>query len=258
VVDANPAVHTRIGLIIPSSNQLTEPQFQRYAPPGVQAHVTRLRMTGPHHVPLLELLPRVAEAARLLDDAGCDVVVFHCTASSMSAGLAAEARVVETIQEATGRRATTTASALLAALRALEARRLVLVTPYPAESNAHEREFLAEAGIEVVRDRALDLPRTGGGYAAPPPSFWLEVTLAEADPRADAYLLSCTTIQSIEVVEELEARLARPVVTSNQATLWYCLRACGRADAVPGLGRLFGRALPADFAPAAARPSPVA
>jgi maleate isomerase len=258
MVDGNVAVHTRIGLIIPSSNQLTEPQFQRYAPPGVQVHVTRLRMTGPHHVPLLELLPRVAEAAQMLDDAGCDVIVFHCTASSTSAGLAAEARVVETIQQVTGGRAATTASTLLAALRALGARRLVLVTPYPPEANAHEREFFAEAGLEVVRDRALDLPRTGGGYAAAPPSLWLEVTQAEADPRADAYLLSCTTIQTIDIIEELEARLARPVVTSNQATLWYCLRACGREDVVPGLGRLFACALPAGSAPAAPRPSPVA
>ena len=41
-----------IGLIIPSSNRLTEPQFHRYAPPGVGIHVTRLRMTGKWHKPL--------------------------------------------------------------------------------------------------------------------------------------------------------------------------------------------------------------
>jgi maleate isomerase len=54
---------------------------------------------------------------------------------------------------------------------------------------------------------------------------------------------SCTNIRSPEVIQELEGRLDRPVVTSNQATLWYCLRACGLDD-VPSLGRLFQLGLP--------------
>ena len=58
-----PPLRARVGLIIPSSNRLSEPQFQRYAPSGVQLHVTRLRMTGPHKAPLDELLPRIADAA---------------------------------------------------------------------------------------------------------------------------------------------------------------------------------------------------
>src|SRR5262245_8516690 len=111
-------VRARIGLIIPSSNRLTEPQFHRYAPAGVEPHVTRLRMTGEHHAPLPELLPRIAEAAGTLADAKCDVIVFHCTGSSMEAGLAAEREVIATIEHATGRRATTTASAILAAFGA--------------------------------------------------------------------------------------------------------------------------------------------
>jgi maleate isomerase len=83
-------VRARIGLIIPSSNRLTEPQMRRYAPPGVEIHVTRLRMTGATHVPLDQLMPRIVEATLALADARCDVIVFHCTASSMEAGLEGE------------------------------------------------------------------------------------------------------------------------------------------------------------------------
>ena len=50
----------RIGLIIPSSNQLTEPEYHRYLPDGVLAHFARLRMTGAHKLPLPDLLPRIA------------------------------------------------------------------------------------------------------------------------------------------------------------------------------------------------------
>src|ERR687894_513209 len=100
-------IRARIGLIIPTSNRLTEPQFHRYAPPGVAPHVTRLRMTGDYEAPVDELLPGVIEAA-------------------------------------TGRRATSTAAAVLAALEALGARRIVHVSPSPS---AHEVAFLEQAGF---------------------------------------------------------------------------------------------------------------
>jgi maleate isomerase len=245
--EPNPNVRARIGLIIPSSNRLTEPQFHRYCPAGVEPHVTRLRLTQPHARPPLEMFPDILQAAQFLADAKCDIIVFHCTASAMEHGMAAEQQLVRGIAEETGRYATSTGSALLAAFGALGARRLVLVSPYRQQTNDHEIAFLAEAGLEVVRDRALDLPGSDG-YVTAPPGLFLEATLEVADPRADAYLLSCTNIRSPEVIQELEARLDRPVVTSNQATLWYCLRVCGLDDDVPSLGRLFQLGLPASVA----------
>lgn len=229
-------VAARIGLIIPSSNVLSEPQFRRYAPAGVQVHVTRLRMTGRQHVPVADLMPRIEEASLALADAGCDVIVFHCTASSTEGGVDGDRRVVEKIREATGKLATTTASALTAAFQALGVHRLILVTPYVQATNDHEIAYLKEAGLLVLRDRALALG--GGTYPSTPSSTWIRATEQMADERADAYLLSCTNIQVPEVVDTLEQRLGRPVVASNLATLWHCLRLLGRDDALHGLGRL--------------------
>lgn len=237
----------RIGLIIPSSNRLSEPQFQRYAPPGVQVHVTRVRTTGgdpPRSLPLSALTPRIREAAEILGDAKCNINVFHCTGRSMQGGVAADREVGEMIEQVTGRPATTTASAVVAALGAVGVHNLVLVTPYPSSTNEFEKSFLAGAGFKVLHDRALDLPGSDGMIAASP-ELWRRVTLEEADAEADGYFLSCTNIHSIEVIEELEAELDRPVITSNQATLWYCLNKCGITDPVPGLGRLFHAAAPA-------------
>jgi maleate isomerase len=245
---APPRVDARIGLIIPSSNRLTEPQMRQYAPPGVEVHVTRLRMTGASHVPLPELLPRVVEATAALDDAGCDMIVFHCTASSMEAGLAGERQVLEAMRGATdgSTPVATTASAVLAAFQALEVRRIVLVSPYTRATHEHELTFLAEAGLEVVAERALELPGSHA-YVAEPPATWLSigVQLMQAAPSAQALFLSCTNIHSLPVIDRLEARLAdRPVVASNQAVLWYGLRQVGLADRVPSLGRLFSLSLP--------------
>jgi maleate cis-trans isomerase len=100
MIEAPPDIRLRIGLIIPSSNRLTEPQMRRYAPPDIEIHVTRLRMTGAHHAPLQELLPRIADATAALADARCDAVVFHCTASAMEAGPAGSQLVEETMRAA--------------------------------------------------------------------------------------------------------------------------------------------------------------
>ncbi len=153
-------VSSRIGLIIPSSNRLTEPQMQRYAPEGVQVHTTRLRMTGANHVPLAELLGRIKEATLALDDAHCDVIVFHCTASSMEAGAAGEQRVLEAMQSVCSAHVMTTASAALGAFRALGVGSIALFSPYVAATHAHEVQFLSEAGLASLA-RAAPRPLRG-------------------------------------------------------------------------------------------------
>lgn len=237
------APRLRLGLIIPSSNRLTEPQFNRYAPEGVGIHVTRLRMTGAHHAPVNELMPRIIESGEMLADAQCDVIVFHCTASSMEEGVETDRRIVEAIRRATGRHATSTASALLEALRAVEARRVVLLTPYVRETHEHEIAFLTQAGFEVVGERCLGLAGSDA-YVGVPPAVWVRTAQDEQEPSADAYVLGCTNIHSIDVVEEIEARVGRPTLTSNQAVLWQALRLGGVGEAVPGLGRLLQLELP--------------
>jgi maleate isomerase len=231
-------VHTRIGLIIPSSNRLTEPHMQRYAPDGVQAHVTRLRMTGPSHMPLAELMPRIVEATQALDDAGCNAIVFHCTASSMEAGLDGERQVLEAMRSVTRAVTATTATAALAALQALELHRIALFSPYIVATHQHEIAFLAEAGYEVVGGKCLGL-HGGEEYLTVKPAQWLRLASTNTPADADGVFLSCTNIHAPEAIVPLEQTLQKPVVTSNQAVLWYVLRELGLEAEVQGLGRLF-------------------
>jgi maleate isomerase len=230
-------VRARFGMIIPSSNRMAEPHACHYTPAGVVAHTTRLRMTGEYFMALDDLLPKVADASATLADAKCDPVVFHCTANSMAEGVAGEKRIVEAIEDATGGKATTTASATMAALRQLGAHCIVLVSPYERPTHEHELEFMDQAGIDVVGERNLGL-RGSDAYCGMPPSDWIEVMTAMKNDRADAYFVSCANIRAIEVIEELEERLGRPVVTSNQVVIWQALRLAGIDQPVPGLGRL--------------------
>jgi maleate isomerase len=226
----------RVGLIIPSSNRMVEQEMARFFPAGVTPHVARLRMTGPHHVALEALLPRIEEAARTLIDAKCDVVVFHCTATSMEDGMAGEARVLAALTRAGAPHATTTATAIRCAFAALGARRIVLVTPYDAETTAAEADFLRANGCEVLGAVGCALAGSDA-YCATPAAFWRDQIAAAVQPEAEAYLLSCANIAALGIIEALERQLDRPVVTSNQAVIWNALTRLGSGGVGPG--RLF-------------------
>jgi maleate isomerase len=228
----------RVGLIIPSSNRMVEDEMVRNFPAGVQAHVTRLRMTGPNRGPLADVLPRLQEATAALTDAKCAVVAFHCTANSMEEGASGEQRILAALAQAGAAHVTTTATAIRRAFQALSARRIVIVTPYSQQVTDHEAEFLQAAGFQVLQAVGFALANSDA-YCATPASAWRDRTLTLARPDADAYLLSCANISTFPVIEELEAKLGRPVISSNQAVVWDALARLGWQDRRGCAGRLF-------------------
>jgi maleate isomerase len=229
----------RIGLIIPSVNRLSEPQFMRFAPPGLGIHVTRARIAGKWSKPVTELAPVIAAAAGALSDASPDLIVYHCTDSSMREGLDGERRILDIVRRETGIEAVSTSALVVEALTALGIRKLVVVSSY--QDNDVIIAYLQSCGFTVVHDVALRLP----GHESPgaTPERWVEATLDNARDEADGYFLSCTNTTQIEAIQELEAALAKPVVSSNQAVLWGAVRRLrarlGEVE-MPRLGRLMG------------------
>jgi maleate isomerase len=228
----------RVGLIIPSSNRMVEQEMAPAFPVGVAVHVARLRMTGPNRVAFDQLLPRIEDAARALTDARCDVVAFHCTANSMEGGRSGEEQILAALAQAGAPRATTTITAIQRAFSALGARRMVLITPYSVSTTEHEAEFLRDAGCDVLSAQGFALDGSDA-YCATPPQFWHDRVVAAARPDAEAYLISCANISVFGVIDDLEVRLERPIVTSNQAVMWDALRLIGWRAPPRRLGRLF-------------------
>jgi maleate cis-trans isomerase len=241
-----PTPLARIGLIIPSSNRLTEPQLRHFAPRELGIHVTRLQMTGKWNRPLSALGDDIQRAAGALADAKCDIVVFHCTGHAMEEGPDGDARTRALINAATGTEAISTASAIQEALDALQLKRLILLTPYDQDTNDHEIDYIRQIGLTVVHDVALALPGSDQ-YLAQPPERWVELAIENARDDADGYFLSCTNTTQIEAIAPIERKLGKPVVNSNQAVLWACMKRLrpklGRAEPAPGLGRLVAGSL---------------
>jgi maleate cis-trans isomerase len=229
----------RIGLIIPSVNRMTEPQFNHYAPEGLGIHVARGRVAGQPSRTVAELTDEIAHAAGTLADAHPDLIVFHCTHTSMKEGADGEARIIKLIRKTTGIDALSTSSLVNDALRALGLRRLVVLSPY--QSNDNIIDYLAAAGFTVVNDVALKC-ETAADFEAITPQRWLELAKENDRPDADGIFLSCTNTTQIEAVAAIEEALGKPVVNSNQAVLWGCLkrlkRKLGGVSPMRDLGRL--------------------
>src|ERR1700686_4795442 len=88
----------RIGLIIHSVNRMTEPQFNHYAPDGLGVYVARGRVAGQPGRTVAELTGEIAHAAETLADASPDLIIFHCTNTSMKEGADGEARIIDLIR----------------------------------------------------------------------------------------------------------------------------------------------------------------
>lgn len=236
----------RVGLIIPSSNRLTEPQLRHFAPLELGIHVTRLQMTGKWNRPLSQLTDDIARASSALADAKVDLIVFHCTGHAMEEGPEGDARTREAIERSTGIEATSTAAAIQDAIAALKLKRLILMTPYEQDVNDHEIDYLRQIGVVVVHDVALALPGSDA-YLAQPPERWVDLAAEHARDDADGYFLSCTNTTQIEAIAPIEHRLGKPVVNSNQAVLWAAMKRLryklGCTQPGPGLGRLVEGAL---------------
>jgi maleate isomerase len=233
-----PAPRARIGMIIPSVNSMTEPQFNRFAPPGLGVHVARARVAGEWKRPLAAMAEEIAAAAKLLADVAPDLIVFHCTDTSMTQGPQGEGRILDIVQNATGIEALVTSRLVLEALQALGLRRLLLLSPY--KSNQAVIDYLSATGFTVVHDVALGLKALE--FAAVTPPEWAQLARRHDRAEADGIFLSCTNTTQVEAIEDIERALDKPVVNSNQAVLWGCIKrlksALAPLPAMPRLGRL--------------------
>jgi len=229
----------KIGLITPSSNNINEPEFYRLAPPGVTIHTARVLLVGEmDEASFHRMAGELGRAAKELATAEVDIVAYGCTAGSVIVPLP---QLTNAMSSQTGTPALVTAGAVVSALRALGVRRVAMGTPYLDFVNRREVEFLAEHGIEVTRYRGLELgnnqqERRCIGHV--PPETVYRMALEIDSPEAEAIFISCANLATLDVIEEIELALGKPVVTSNTACFWACLRALRINSSVTGYGRL--------------------
>lgn len=236
-------VRQRIGVMVPSTNTTCEADFNLVVPRGVTVHGQRLWMTNDANGDdaYQRMNGEIEQGARYLATAKVDVIAYGCTTGSFYRGPGWDREMLALISREAGVPAVATTPSVVEALRAFGARRLSVATPYPVWNNARLRAYLEAQGFEVLNVDGEPRAAAAGnqGINDQPPESIIEFAARACRSDADALLCSCTAWRSVEAVDALERRTGKPVVTSNQATIWTALRTLGVKPAARGFGRLF-------------------
>ena len=237
-MDAGRHHRAKLGFILMSTDPSAEGDFKDMAPEGVAVYVTRLK-TDDHttNETLSRHIEHMADAAsRIQPEAKPDVISYSCTSGSIVIG---KDRVMSEIKKgAPWAQPMCLVQGVLDALNELGAKKLVVGTPYLDEINTAEAEFLLEQGFDVLDIQGLNIA-SGWDMGLVTPAYWAKFAKEIDQPDADAIFLSCGGIRSLEAVDEIEQATGKPVITSNQAQMWSCLRRAGIMDELQGFGRLF-------------------
>jgi maleate isomerase len=234
----------RIALIVLGSDRTIEHEFRKMLDiPGVAFYESRIyndAEVSPQS--LADMESRIADCTRvILPEDPMDVVAYGCTSGAMVIG---PENVHARIHEARpGVRCTTPMEAATAAFRAVGARRICLIAPYVDEINRTMREYILGLGFEVPVMGSWNLSND-----ADVARITSETTCKAAEELAsgddvDAVFVSCTSMRLAESIDALERVIGKPVISSNSATAWHCLRLAGYEDEVQGFGELFRRPL---------------
>jgi maleate isomerase len=204
-----------IGMLVPWANTVVETELPRLGLDRVVFHYARLvppsRSTALDASFLNGLVAAVPDAAGQLERLPLTAVMMACT----SAGFAvADARPTVVV---------TAFDALVATLRLLRARRIVLATPYPDAVTTREAEAFAEVGIAVTAAAGLGRDDGYATVTADEIRALVDRFTTAALAEADVVVLSCTGWPTLALVAELEAATGRPVLTSNLALASYSI-----------------------------------
>lgn len=236
-LDARP-LKKRVGLIILSTDHTTEPDFQRMvAGPDIGVYVARIPFANPVTPENLRAMqPSLTEAAGLiLPGEELDAICYSCTSASVVIG---DAEIEAAIRAAKPDVSVVTPPlAGVHGLRALGAKRISVLTPYTVETSRPMADYFASHGFDIASFTCLGL-NDDREMARISPATLVELARDAIADDADALFISCTAVRAALAAADIEKATGRPLVSSNLASAWACLRLCGDDAPRPELGRV--------------------
>jgi maleate isomerase len=231
------ATNKRIGLLLPSSNSVQEPELYKALPDGVTLHVTRLFLQNIEANSTLKIGEQVEEGAQRLSHADVDIIVLAATAPSSRMGLGYDQELIKRISKVNGGKpATTAATALMEALKELKARQIVLGAAWSDDVNKTTAAFIEQNGFKVLSQKGMGIvANLEVGRLDPQTAYDMGREIVR--PDADAVMLACGNWPTFPIIDKLEREIRKPVLTTNQVSIWHVFRLLNLGP-LPGLGTL--------------------
>ena len=238
-LDGGIATRAAIGLIVLATDHTIEHEWRKMLGiDGVAFYESRIfNSSTVTPETLREMEAGLAAAAALIRPGErLDVMAYGCTSGAMVMG---EETVFRRIREARPAiPCTSPITAALAAFMALGVRRIALLTPYIDAINRMMRRYIEERGTAVPVMGSFNHGQDNEVARITPAAIEAAVLELGAEPSVDMVFVACTSLRLAEHVAAIEAKLDKPVTSSNHAMAWHSLRLAGYRDPVPGFGRL--------------------
>ena len=228
----------RIGLIALATDFNSEQDLRRMYPDGVEIFTNRVLNANP--VTMQNLRNMAGDISRaaggILPGFSLDAMIYGCTSGTVANGAEKIEQLVQ--QSCPGVPVTNPVTAALAAFAHFGAQRISILTPYTEAVNLEMASYFEDHDIEVLNIAGLDYESDIEMTGIPPRDI-ADAAIDVCDDSADLLFISCTAIRSSMVIEQIEKRLDKPVVSSNQALVWHSLKLLNSNAAVTGYGSLF-------------------
>ena len=232
---ANP----RVGLIALGSDFRIEKDFNNvFYGRDIDLYVNRIHCYNPL---TNETLAKMADditdvVSDILPDQKIDCVAYGCTSGTVAAGYdLIKTKVNLAKPEA---KVTTPITAAVKALEALGIKKISIFTPYTKTINDLVVGYFKKENIIINSltyfdiDSDLDIGKVDEDY--------LFEVLSKIDlSESDALFVSCTALPVLSIIDKLEKRLNKVVLSSNQTLIWDSLNSIGYKNNIEGFGKLF-------------------
>jgi len=232
-----------LGLIFPPLNYPIPPDAKRLYPTGVEFLGDGVGLPGGMTVEgYEEAIPRVVPVAEALAKRGAKVISVFGSSLTFYKGAKFNQELTERVTKATGVPATTQSNGLIDGLRTANAKRVAVATAYTDVVTGRLKVFLEEHGFEVTSAKGLGYERVPEGAATQEILFNLGADAYANSRKADALVVSCGALRTLDLIVPLENKIKVPVVSSTPHGLMNGVRLLGVSPRAQGFGMVFARA----------------
>ena len=242
-VSLEAAEEPALGLIFPPLNYPIPPDARLLYPTGVRFLGNGVGLPGgmtPEGYD--EAIPRVLPAAQALATEGAKVISVFGSSLTFYKGAKFHDELIKQVSQATGRLATTQSNGLLDGLRTANARRVAVATAYTDVVTERLKIFLQEYGFEVTSAKGLGFERIPEGAATDDILFKLGADAYASSKKADALVVSCGALRTLDLIVPLENHIKVPVVSSTPHGLINGVRLLGVSPRAKGYGMVLAKA----------------
>ena len=235
----NAKQNPKIGLIALASDYMIEKDFiSVIKDKKIDFFVNRIECFNPlTSSNLIKMSEKVTDVTKdILPNEKIDCVVYGCTSGTIAAGYDSIEKKIKIAKP--DAKVTTPSTASIKALKKLNLNKIAIFTPYPKKLNDEVLDFFSQENFEITSNSYFDI--ASDIDIGKVDSDYLFDVLSKMDLKgADALFISCTALPALSIIDKLEKKIGKPVLSSNQALIWDTLEKIGKNTSIKGFGKLF-------------------